>query len=218
MLVTAVGGGRVCHPVFIFQLSPDHDLTTCAAKLVLATMSRGIPKITTFTLHDGTTTPSSDDASHHSSAHIGPAHANGHDQIRALVDLQGPGEMLLDAPGVLPDNVYKRQMSWWRAAIRNILLKSLVHESRILGAIQVRYSCSLAVVHRALTDPPLFRHLSTAGQGPHSLAQQVLPVHLCTGNTHVLHDLLATAILLWPLRDGQRVRRAHFRLPLLLIA
>ena len=43
-----------------------------------------------------------------------------------------------DPPGVSTRTVDSRQLSWWRAWVRNALMKSLVHESRILGAMQVR--------------------------------------------------------------------------------
>jgi len=48
-------------------------------------------------------------------------------------------EMLDESPGTLPDSVYDAQMSWWRAAVRRMLIRSLKHESRILGYIQVCY-------------------------------------------------------------------------------
>jgi hypothetical protein len=52
-------------------------------------------------------------------------------------------DMLDDSPGTLPDSVYDVQMSWWRAAVRRMLVRSLKHESRVLGYIQVCYSLTL---------------------------------------------------------------------------
>lgn len=46
-------------------------------------------------------------------------------------------EVLDDSPGTLPNAVYDAQMSWWRASFRRLLIRSLEHESRALGYIQV---------------------------------------------------------------------------------
>lgn len=39
--------------------------------------------------------------------------------------------------GLLPDEVYDRALSSWRAGIRRQLTKSLAWESRVIGAMQV---------------------------------------------------------------------------------
>ena len=57
---------------------------------------------------------------------------NGYDQKTAL-------ESFSDPPGTpTRTSIDTRQLSWWRASVRKALMKSLAHESRILGAMQVR--------------------------------------------------------------------------------
>ena len=63
---------------------------------------------------------------------------DGYDQKTALIAQQRDGHSFSHPPGVSIRNVDTKQLSWWRAGVRNVLLKSLVHESRILGAMQVR--------------------------------------------------------------------------------
>jgi hypothetical protein len=59
------------------------------------------------------------------------------------VGVEDPKDMVDDSPGTLPDSVYDAQMSWWRAAVRRMLIRSLKHESRFLGYIQVCYCLTL---------------------------------------------------------------------------
>lgn len=59
---------------------------------------------------------------------------DGFDEKRSFEEAN---ETLDESPGTLPDSVYEAQMSWWRAATRRMLIKSLKYESRILGQIQV---------------------------------------------------------------------------------
>lgn len=62
---------------------------------------------------------------------------DGYDQQAELNAVAQKDEILMDSPGTLPDSVYDTQMAWWRASVRRILVRSLKHESRILGAFQV---------------------------------------------------------------------------------
>jgi hypothetical protein len=52
-------------------------------------------------------------------------------------DVEEPENDGDESPGTLPDSVYDAQMAGWRSAVRRTLKRSLKHESRILGAIQV---------------------------------------------------------------------------------
>lgn len=40
-------------------------------------------------------------------------------------------------PGLLRDDVYDSQMSWWRAGVRRVLVRNLEKESEWIGAMQV---------------------------------------------------------------------------------
>lgn len=63
---------------------------------------------------------------------------DGYDQTSALIAQQRDGYSSSLPPGVSTRTVDTKQLSWWRAGVRNVLMRSLVHESRILGAMQVR--------------------------------------------------------------------------------
>lgn len=41
-------------------------------------------------------------------------------------------------PGQLPMDVYEATLPWWRAAVRRVLVKSVLWESEILAKVQVR--------------------------------------------------------------------------------
>lgn len=50
---------------------------------------------------------------------------------------QSEGESVVDAIGLLPDEVYERTLNPWRFALRRLLVRSLAWESRVIGTIQV---------------------------------------------------------------------------------
>lgn len=47
-------------------------------------------------------------------------------------------EIVPGGVGLLPDEVYDRTLSWWRAGIRRWLVANLVWESKAIAAMQVR--------------------------------------------------------------------------------
>lgn len=59
---------------------------------------------------------------------------------------EGEGEGVVDAIGLLPDEVYERTLNPWRFALRRLLVRSLAWESRVIASIQV---CTL-IFHRWL--------------------------------------------------------------------
>jgi len=64
---------------------------------------------------------------------------NGYDQKTALTGQQRVGsESFSDTPGAPSRSVDGRQLSWWRGGVRKVLMNGLVHESKLLGAMQVR--------------------------------------------------------------------------------
>lgn len=50
---------------------------------------------------------------------------------------QSEGESVVDAIGLLPDEVYERTLNPWRFALRRLLVRSLAWESRVIASIQV---------------------------------------------------------------------------------
>ncbi|KAG8851831.1 hypothetical protein FRB91_007354 [Serendipita sp. 411] len=105
---------------------------------------------------------------------------DGYDE-KGVVEDDLEGEELLDeSPGTLPDSVYDLQMSWWRAAVRRMLIKSLVHESRILGAIQ-----------RKVRNNPMDTYfLYSSALGSHTFFMSALPALFYFGHGEVGRGLL----------------------------
>lgn len=52
-------------------------------------------------------------------------------------NLNEEAEVAPNGIGLLPDEVYDRALSWWRAGTRRYLKKSLVWESQVIAAMQV---------------------------------------------------------------------------------
>lgn len=57
---------------------------------------------------------------------------------QALV--QGDGEdvrLVVGAAGRLPEEVYERTLSWWRAGLRRVIMRNIEWESKVLATMQV---------------------------------------------------------------------------------
>lgn len=61
-------------------------------------------------------------------------------------------------PGLLRDAVYDSQMSWWRAAVRRVLVRNLAKESEWIGAMQVSLAAVVDVLAFGVCKP----HVLTA--------------------------------------------------------
>ncbi|KAG9054832.1 hypothetical protein FS842_004011 [Serendipita sp. 407] len=105
---------------------------------------------------------------------------DGYDEKGVVEDDLENEELLDESPGTLPDSVYDLQMSWWRAAVRRMLMKSLVHESRILGAIQ-----------RKVRNNPMDTYfLYSSALGSHTFFMSALPALFYFGHGEVGRGLL----------------------------
>ena len=95
------------------------------------------------------------------------------------------------SPGTLPDAVYNAQLSWWRSATRRALKRSLKHESRILGKIQVGLNVRSRLVLIEIV----------AESRAHQIPRLVLSLFVGARQSYFLHVCSSRVILLWLRRD-----------------
>ncbi len=137
------------------------------------------------------TSPASSSYDSHSPSFDVRRNLNGYDQTSALIAQQRGGYSFSHPPSVSRRAADTKQLSWWRAGVRNVLMKSLVHESRILGAMQVRRTHSLngkvpTILFRQekCRTPLLDKYfLYTSSLGTHMFFMTVLPCLFFFGHT-----------------------------------
>jgi hypothetical protein len=134
-------------PTLYFVSGPAHStglwfwLTTFAGSRAAQPTKSISTMFTTSPLTPASPAWSSYDS--HSPSFDGGDNLNEYNQKTALIARQRDGYSFSHSPSVSIRSSDTKQLSWWRAGVRNALMKSLVHESRILGTMQVRRTHSL---------------------------------------------------------------------------
>ena len=137
------------------------------------------------------TSPASSSYDSHSPSSAVGHNLNGYDQTSTLMAQQRDGYSSSLPPGVSIRTVDTKQLSWWRAGVRNVLMRSLVHESRILGAMQVRRTYSSMAMYppyffqqEKFRTPLLDKYfLYTSSLGTHTFFMTILPCLFFFGHT-----------------------------------
>lgn len=89
-------------------------------------------------------------------------------------------------PGRRPKDVYDKSLSWWRAAIRRRLVRSVHRESEVLARMQVSHPFYL----------PFFYISSYIGHDTYSMAGCIFCLHFLSGHTYILHDRPSSHVFL----------------------
>lgn len=89
------------------------------------------------------------------------------------------------AVGILPEEVYNRTMSWWRAAVRRQIVRNVAWESNVLAAMQKS-------VRRPFLDAYF---VYTSSLGTHTFFMTVLPIFFFFGYPDIGRGLLF--VLAW---------------------
>lgn len=83
-------------------------------------------------------------------AYVYPHDVYPHDVVKGVDEHTTPATIA--AAGILPDYIYDQSLSWWRAAVRRILVANLEHESRWIAAMQVSSSHNLDCTPQSSQD------------------------------------------------------------------
>ncbi|KAI0687708.1 hypothetical protein BC835DRAFT_1286229 [Cytidiella melzeri] len=92
----------------------------------------------------------------------------------------GSDDIQVTAIGILPDEVYNRTLSWWRAGIRRLVKSSLDWESNVIANMQER-----------IRTPFLDRYfVNTSSLGTHTFFMTMLPAFCFFGYVEITRGLI----------------------------